>query len=155
MKLLAFLVFIIIATSFKPNGVVTTVLTCKSKSGLTKFSTNLTDYDIFGHAELILDGGKLNFSSKDKGHIINDSRNKVFTMYLESSERKIKGRNAFLRFWAIPSTFQSSQIDKTSDPYSLHEIYKFKAKLISSDPREGKESETSTIELECTLENTL
>jgi len=143
-------------TSFKPIGVVTSVLTCKSKSGSVTFTANLTDYEVFGNSELLIDKSKLSFTSKDKGYAIFDSKNKVFTLYLESGNNiKVKGRTAFLQFWVIPSSFKSQPIDKTKDEYTIHDLYQFKAKIISSDPRPGKETETPILEMDGTLEVTL
>jgi hypothetical protein len=152
----ASVLMVVLTSSFKPVGVVENVITCKSKSGNIQLKVNLTDYDMFEDAELILDKSKLTFNSDDNGYVIYDSKNKVLTIYLEAGKnRKIKERLAYLQFWIIPSTLKSIPIDKTNDKYSIHELYKFKARLISSDPRPGKPTETSNIEMEGTLENTL
>jgi len=77
-------------------------------------------------------------------------------MYLESEHNSdFKGQRTFLQFWAIPSSFKSIPVNNSEEHYTIHELYQFKANLISTEPRAGKEKETPTIELTCSLENTL
>ena len=97
-------------TSFKSAGVRTANLICKSESGRTIFTAELEDIDIrIKKAELVIDEKKLNFSEDVNSNIIFDSKNGVFTIYLQSKSKSKQdfSKYKFLKFWAIPKTFKT------------------------------------------------
>lgn len=71
-------------------------------------------------------------------------------MYL-SSKYDAHAQDKFLRLWAVPSSFKVISTQKGPGS-QFHNVYEFHAKLESTDPRKGKELNTPTIELICTLD---
>ena len=142
------ILIISIFSSFK-TGEGTAILTCKSESRRSLFNAVLDEAVFLRTAELTIDNSTMSFSATDEGHIIFDADDKVFTMYLESTTPDKKTK--FLRLWAIPSSFK--KIFSEDGPGSqFHHIYEFRARLESTEPRKGKEYNTPTIELVCTLD---
>ncbi len=140
-----FAVFILmILSSFNVDGVWVATLTCKSESGKTVFNAELEECQTLINAEITIDTSKLFFSKQDDGYIVFDPGNKVFTLYLVS-KKDINYSNKFLMFWAIPSSFE-----KVLDE-EFHQVYKFKAVLRCTDPRNNKEINTPEIKVDCTL----
>ncbi len=136
-------------TSFRTinAGSGTAHLTCRSESGRTLFKADIQDIDgIVEKAELTIDGVKLDFSDLEKSSIIFDSKNGVYTIAIESSPDGDFSEQKFLKFWAIPRTFKTIKENNTGVKYV------FKAKLYSTEPREGKNLQTPVIELDCILE---
>lgn len=113
---------------------------CKSGTGRTIFNADI--WDIGGdieRAEFSIDGEKITWTKKDKAYLVSDPKNGVFTIYLE-------GKNNFVNFWAIPSTFKII-IDTMAQ-----EKYEFKAKIYGTEPRKDKERISPEIELSCTFD---
>jgi hypothetical protein len=147
-KILICLAILIGLTSFKTVGVRTAHLTCKSETGRTEFYAEIEDIDSkIKKAELIIDGEKIEFANEVNSNIIFDSKNGVFTMYLQSKNQSKKDfiKYKFLKFWAIPKSFKIIQEESDKGKYE------FKAKIFSTDPRKGKDS-TPEIELNCIFE---
>jgi hypothetical protein len=140
------IVTLILFSSFNIGEPVAT-LTCKSESGRTQFNAVLPGASYLESAELSVDGSKYTFGRNDKSYIIFDHLSKVLTVYLESNDNNEK----FLRFWAIPASFKTVSNEKGPGT-QFHSVYEFKAKLEATDPRKGKELNTPTIELSCTLD---
>ena len=141
------LIILATLTSLKP-GEPTAILTCKSESGRTLFRAELPSCSYLGTAEFSIDDSKYFFTQDDLSAIIFDSSNKVFTIYLESKDSK---KNNFIRFWALPNTFEKVKSVK-GDGSQLHDVYEFKAKIYGREPRKGFEYNTKEIELNCTLD---
>jgi len=136
-------------TSFKTSvaGSGTAYLSCKSESGRTLFNAEIQDIDgIIEKAELTVDGTKLNFNDAENTNIIFDSKNGVYTIAIESTSGKDFAEHRFLKFWAIPKTF------KIIVENSTEAKYEFKARLYSTEPRQGKNLQTPVIEVSCILE---
>ncbi len=148
-KLILCLIIIVGLTSFKTVGVRTAYLTCKSESGRTLFIAEIEEIDSkLIKAELIIDGKRLNFGDESNSNIIFDSKNGVFTIYLQSKSQQKKDfkEYKFLKFWAIPKSFKT--IFENSDKGK----YEFRAKIFSTEPRKEKDYSTPEIELNCELE---
>ena len=148
-KILFCLIITLGLTSFKSVGVRTANLICKSESGRTIIKAELEDIDSkIKKAELVIDEIKLNFSEDVNSNIIFDSKNGVFTIYLQSKSKSKEdfSKYKFLKFWAIPKTF------KTLHENNIEGKYEFKAKIFSTDPRGGNKPQTPEIELNCILE---
>jgi len=139
----------VLLTSFKPGEPIAT-LTCKSISGRTTFTATLPSCSYLEKAQLSIDGSKLSFSADDNSKIIFDPDNQVLTIYLESNSHDPKNYK-FLKFWALPSSFKKTKTQKGSGS-EFHDTYEFKAKMYATEPRQVKEPNTKTIELECTLD---
>ncbi|WP_447642808.1 MULTISPECIES: hypothetical protein [Chitinophagaceae] len=145
--ILLYLIIIIGLTSFKPAGSGTAYLTCRSESGRTLFNAEIQDIDgTIEKAELTVDGTKLNFDDAENTSIIFDSKNGVYTIAIENASDKDFSKHKFLKFWAIPKTFKI--ITETDTEVK----YEFKAKLYSTEPRQGKSLQTPVIEVNCILE---
>ncbi|TAE16440.1 MAG: hypothetical protein EAY72_04600 [Bacteroidetes bacterium] len=144
-KFLLFFIFIA-STSFSFIGSGTAYLNGKSESGRTIFKAEIQDIEgLVTKASLLVDGVELSFNEDDNSHIIFDSKNGVYTIVIESKQSEKIHDYRFLKFWAIPKTF------KTIVESSGESKYEFKAKLYSTEPRKGKDSQTPVIELNCTL----
>ena len=140
-KIILYIVIFFGITSFRTVGSSTAYLKCKSESGRTIFNAEIQDIDGgLEKAELIVDGVKLNFDNDDDAKVILDSKNGIYTIFIES-----KSKSKFLKFWAIPKTF------KTVIENSSESKYDFKAKIYSTEPRKGKDLQTPEIELNCSL----
>jgi hypothetical protein len=136
-------------TLFKPTGSATAYLTCKSESGRTTFKAEISDIDgELQLAELTVDNVKLKFTGDDNAYVVFDRTNGVYTIFLES--KPLTGSDfskyKFLKFWAIPKTFNVTTAKDN------RQVYGFKGKLYSTEPRKGKDLQTPEIELNCTLE---
>ena len=81
-KILFCLIITIGLTSFKPAGVTTASLICKSESERTIFTAELEDID-------------------------SRIKNGIFTIYLQSKSKSKQefSKYKLLKFWAIPKTF--------------------------------------------------
>ncbi len=113
------------------------------------FTAEIVDIDVrLTKAELTIDGEILSFTEKDNSYIVFDSKNGVFTMYLQTKSQLKKDfpNSKFLKFWAIPKTFKTL-IEESTDGK-----YEFKAKMYSTEPRKSKGSPTPEIEMICELE---
>ena len=152
MKYKLFISLIILAffSSFR-FGEPSATLTCKSASGRTIFKAELAGTNSVEKAELKIDDSNLTFTQNDKSYIIFDPANKVFTIYLESKTSGNNDQIFFLRFWAIPDSFNPVSSKKGSGT-QFQNVYEFKAKLESTEPRKGKEFNTPVIELICNLD---
>ncbi len=148
-KIFTAILIISFFTSFR-NGEPVAILACRSESGRTTFTAELPGCSYLDKAELTIDGSKLNFSSQDKGSIIFDPDNKVFTVCLESKSNDQKTYK-FLKFWVLPSSFKKVKSEKGPGT-EFHDTYEFHAKLFSTEPRKINERTTKTIELICTLD---
>jgi hypothetical protein len=128
----------------------TAKLTCTSASGRTVFVAYLQDIEgMFEGGELTIDGKTLSFPAEgDIGSsaIIWDPTHGVFTL---SFERPSEGQYLFIRFWAIPNTFQVISDGRGS---ATGARYEFEAILEATEPREGKGHATPSIRLTCTLD---
>jgi hypothetical protein len=139
------LFFIVFLTSFK-IGSGTAFLTCKSDSGRTEFNAELQDITgILEKAELRIDETKMQYTSEES-HIIFDSKNGVFTIYIEDKPTSEYPNHKYLKFWAITSTFKIIKSERG------HQIYEFKAIIEGTEPRKNKEFHTPKIVLNCKLE---
>ena len=144
------ILFLIIFTSYRP-GVSTVLLKAKSESGRTFFNAEFEDGEILRNAELSIDGESLLFTYKDKGTIIEDFANKVYTIHLHNKEEEgDMSTFQYVDFWALPSTLTRIQ----DDSHQYNYIYRFKGKLRATDPRKNKESNTPKIILNCELTST-
>jgi hypothetical protein len=139
----------IVFTSFR-FGEPVAILNCKSQSGRTIFTAELPSCSYLEKAELSIDGSKLIFSMQDRGNIVFDPENKVFTVFLQSKLDEPKDYK-FLKFWAIPSTFKKVKSEKGFGS-QFHDAYEFHGRLYATEPRSSQELNTKTIELICTLE---
>lgn len=139
---------LLVITSFQSLGSGTAYLICKSESGRTLFNAELQDIDgILENAVLEIDGVKLNFNEEDISQIILDSKNGVFTISTENkyNEQKSGNKINYLKFWAIPKTFEIITNNESE------QIYRFKEKVQASEPRKNKDLQTPIIELNCEL----
>ena len=121
-------------------------LKCKSSSGRTLFEAVLPQLTYHESALFQVDGKKLEFGVEDQGSVIFDKAAKVLTIYLRS-----KDNAKFVKFWALPSTFKQVSSEKR-DGTSFKDVYNFRAKIIASEPRQGKSNLTPETELDCVLE---
>lgn len=147
-KIIICLIVFLGITSFKSVGSATAYLNCKSKSGRTLFKAEIQDIDGgLENAILTIDGLKLNFTDKENANVIFDSKNGVYTLFIESNSqsRKDFSKYKFLKLWAIPKTF------KTITENNSEGKYEFKAKMYSTEPRKGKSLQTPEIEMNCEL----
>jgi hypothetical protein len=147
-KIIFSLIVIIGITSSKNIGSATAYLNCKSESGRTIFKAAIQDIDGgLENAQLTIDGIKLNFSENENANVIFDSKNGIYTLFIESNSKAKKdfSKYKFLKLWAIPKTF------KTLIENNIEGKYTFKAKMYSIEPREGKNYSTPEIELNCEL----
>ena len=147
-KLIICLIVLFGITSFKSVGSSTAYLNCKSESGRTLFKAEIQDIDGgLENAELTIDGVKLNFTEDENANVIFDSKNGVYTLFIESKSQLKKDFNKYkyLKFWAIPKTFKIITENNSEGKYE------FKARLYSTEPRKGKGISTPEIELNCEL----
>lgn len=124
-------------------------LTCKSKSGRTIFNAVLPQLTYHESAHFEVDGAKIDFEINDKSCVIFDKEAKVLTIYIRS-----KNDSRFVKFWAIPSTFKTVSAEKGTGT-EFRDVYKFRGKIVASEPRQGKGNLTPETELECELEYSL
>lgn len=147
-KIIIYLIIYLSITSFKNVGSATAYLNCKSESGRTIFKAKIMDIDGgLENAELIIDGVKMNFTDKEYANVIFDSKNGVYTLFIESESQLQKdfSKYKFLKLWAIPKTFKTIIENNTEGKYE------FKARIYSTEPRKNKENNTPEIELNCEL----
>ncbi len=147
-KIIICLIVFLGITSFKSVGSATAYLNCKSESGRTLFKAEIQDIDGgLENAELTIDGVKLNFTEDENANVIFDSKNGVYTLFIESKSQLKKDftKYKYLKFWAIPKTFKIITENNSEGKYE------FKAKLYSTEPRKGKGFSTPEIELNCEL----
>ena len=147
-KIIICLIIFLGITSFKSVGSATAYLNCKSESGRTLFKAEIQDIDGgLENAILTIDGVKLNFTYEENANVIFDSKNGVYTLFIESNNqsRKDFSKYKFLKLWAIPKTFKTI-IENNSEGK-----YEFKAKMYSTEPRKGKDLQTPEIEMNCEL----
>ena len=147
-KIIFYLIVFLGITSFKSVGSATAYLNCKSESGRTLFKAEIQDIDGgLENAELTIDGVKLNFSEDENANVIFDSKNGVYTLFIESKSQLKKDftKYKYLKFWAIPKTFKIITENNSEGKYE------FKARLYSTEPRKGKGFSTPEIELNCEL----
>lgn len=147
-KIIICLIVFLVITSFKSVGSATAYLNCKSESGRTLFKVEIQDIDGgLENAELIIDGVKLNFAEDENANVIFDSKNGVYTLFIESKSQLKKDftKYKYLKFWSIPKTFKIIKENNSEGKYE------FKARLISTEPRKGKGFSTPEIELNCEL----
>lgn len=147
-KIIFYLIVFLGITSFKSVGSATAYLNCKSESGRTLFKAEIQDIDGgLENAELTIDGVKLNFTEDENANVIFDSKNGVYTLFIESKSQLKKDftKYKYLKFWAIPKTFKIITENNSEGKYE------FKARLYSTEPRKGKGFSTPEIELNCEL----
>lgn len=147
-KIIFYLIVFLSITSFKSVGSATAYLNCKSESGRTLFKAEIQDIDGgLENAELTIDGVKLNFNEDENANVIFDSKNGVYTLFIESKSKLKKDftKYKYLKFWAIPKTFKIITKNNSEGKYE------FKARLYSTEPRKGKGFSTPEIELNCEL----
>jgi len=87
------------------------------------------------------------FYYSDRCTVIFDAEAKVYTLNIESEAYSNFDTARFVQLWAIPSTF----VEESSLGTEFRDIYKFTAKVKARDPRKGKNFDTPTILLHCTL----
>lgn len=139
------LVFFLFA-SFKP-GVGTAKLSCISQSGRTLFEAQFEEYTTIQQAKLTIDKDSIIFNYRDKCYVTFDPSANVYTLNIESEANGNFDTVRYVQLWAIPSTFHEISNQGTE----FRDVYKFSAKLKARDPRKGKDFETPTILLFCTL----
>lgn len=147
-KIIFYLIVFLGITSFKSVGSATAYLNCKSESGRTLFKAEIQDIDGgLENAELTIDGVKLNFTEDENANVIFDSKNGVYTLFIESKSQLKKDftKYKYLKFWAIPKTFKIITENNSEGKYE------FKARLYSTEKRKGKGFSTPEIELNCEL----
>jgi hypothetical protein len=147
-KIIFYLIVFLGITSFKSVGSATAYLNCKSESGRTLFKAEIQDIDGgLENAELTIDGVKLNFTEDENANVIFDSKNGVYTLFIESKSQLKKDftKYKYLKLWAIPKTFKIITENNSEGKYE------FKARLYSTEPRKGKGFSTPEIELNCEL----
>ena len=147
-KIIILLIVFLVLTSFKSIGSATAYLNCRSESGRTLFKAEIQDIDGgLEKAELTIDGVKLNFTEDENANVIFDSKNGVYTLFIESKSQLKKDftKYKYLKFWAIPKTFKIITENNSEGKYE------FKARLYSTEPRKGKGFSTPEIELYCEL----
>jgi hypothetical protein len=147
-KIIILLIMFLGISSFKSLGSATAYLICKSESGRTFFKAEIQDIDGgLEKAELTIDGVKLIFSEEENANVIFDSKNGVYTLFIETKSelRKDYAKYKYLKFWAIPKSF------KVITENNSEGKYEFKARLYSTEPRKGKGFSTPEIELNCEL----
>jgi hypothetical protein len=146
--LLLFIALWCATRSYAGSG--TAKLTCTSASGRTVFTAYLQDIEgMFEGGELTIDGKTLRFPGEDvvgSSAVIWDPDHGVFTL---SFTRPGEEQYLFIRFWAIPNTFQVISNDRGSAEGAR---YAFEAILEATEPREGKGHATPLIRLTCNLE---
>lgn len=147
-KIIFYLIVFLGITSFKSVGSATAYLNCKSESGRTLFKAEIQDIDGgLENAELTIDGIKLNFTEDENANVIFDSKNGVYTLFIESKSQLKKDftKYKYLKLWAIPKTFKIITENNSEGKYE------FKARFYSTEPRKGKGFSTPEIELNCEL----
>ena len=147
-KIIFYLIVFLGITSFKSVGSATAYLNCKSESGRTLFKAEIQDIDGgLENAELTIDGVKLNFTEDENANVIFDSKNGVYTLFIESKSQLKKDftKYKYLKLWVIPKTFKIITENNSEGKYE------FKARLYSTEPRKGKGFSTPEIELNCEL----
>jgi hypothetical protein len=69
----------------------------------------------------------------------------VYTIFAESNNVEGNKEYKFFKFWVIPKTFKILSKSRSE------QLYRFKAKIICTEPRAGKDLHTEELIIDCEM----